>query len=202
MRLRRFSQAFEKAGLRAQGALQGLDNDGGQFRPMRLDELDRSFGFVKRTHQHGLRCLSGYAAAVGGRGGIVGRPAGCGALHGVIMSTVPTPFELEDLLPAGEGARQAQRSEGALGARRGVAQGLAAGRGFDHPLRQADGGLVEPVEGRAERRLLGDGGGDGGMGMAQNQRAGAEDVVDILFARHVVDSATLAAMEYRSDFIG
>ena len=111
------------------------------------------------------------------------------------MHAVPRALELQDLVAAGERARDAQRVERGLGARAGEVDDLGARDRLDQPLREPDLRLVEEVVGRALRQLRRDRRGDRRVRVAEQRGPGAQVVVDVLAARDVPDVAALAARD-------
>jgi hypothetical protein len=103
----------------------------------------------------------------------------------------------QDAAP-GEGACEAHRRAHGLAAGVGEAHHLQAGHGVDDLARRLDLELVGEAEGGA---VLGDGvghrQGDHGMAVAEDVRAQAEEVVDVLVAVHVAQARSRALGDER-----
>jgi hypothetical protein len=132
---------------------------------------------------HGL----GNAGAVGhGLGKLTSRVGArlicASARHAVIAA-----LEFHDLVAPGEGAGEAHGVHVGLAAGRDVAHLLGAGHGAADFLGQFDAGRVVGEEGHAFRQLLEDGLQHFGMAVAEQHRAGADQVVDIFVAVLVPD---------------
>jgi hypothetical protein len=111
------------------------------------------------------------------------------------MEPVPPALELQDLLAPGEGARHAAGEHGGLGPGGQEPELLGAWDRVDDHLRQADGRLGEPVEGRAPHDLLLHRPDHRGVRVPEEQRTGAEDVVEVGPAAHVHDPRPLAVVD-------
>ena len=111
------------------------------------------------------------------------RPVGAG--HGVVMPAVEVVLQFDDLVAPGVGAGQPHRHQRGLGAA-AVEPDTLDGR---HKVHDRPGPAQLLVGAGAQVSaapdLLGNGVGDGGMRMSQDQRAVAGNVVDVLVAVHV-----------------
>ena len=116
------------------------------------------------------------------------------ALGGVVVATVEGAGELEDLGSAGEAASEAQGVHGGLGAGADEFDGFGAGNGFDHRFGELDHRRMHEVERGAAFQLPGDCLVYLGPAMSQEQRAGAQVVVDVLSTIDVPDVAALAPL--------
>src|SRR6266542_1632572 len=184
--------AAEKCRVRDDEALEGLHDHRGQILVMRLDDGLRLGQIVERRDQHLF--LDGLVDARrvrrGRRPGLGG--AGANAHEGIVVSAVEAALEFQDLVSLAEGARQPQREERRLTPRRAEAHLLGTGHRLAEQLRERQRGLGELEIGRALAELSLDRGQDGRMSMSQHQRTRAQDVIDILAARIVVESRALA----------
>src|SRR5438445_7062873 len=108
------------------------------------------------------------------------------------MGAVEAALELHDLVAPAEGARHAEREERRLRPARRVPHLLGARDRPHHLLRQLDRGLVEQHVRRAAPYLALDRLDDGGMGVAEEHRAGAEEVVEVASAVHVPEVGAAA----------
>ena len=199
---RHLPQPLQEARLRGNGPLQGLDDDRGEIPCVPGHGESRGLWIVEGGNENGPRCGPRDPRGIGYGVRVLRGDGGGRALQGVVVGPVPSPFELEDLLPAGEGSGQAQGGEGSLGSGAAVAQQAAAGNGLGDAPGEAEGGLVEAVEGRTQPRLLAHRGDHRGVGVSQDQRPRAEDIVDVLLPGHVPDAAALAPVEHRGDLVG
>ena len=130
------------------------------------------------------------------------RRAGRRAHQRVVVAAVVAALELHDLVALAEGARGAEREERRLGARGGEADLLAAGHGAADLVGQAHDRLAHHVVGRAVRDLRADGLDHGRMRVAEDQRARAEQVVDVLAPAHVPDARAPPAPDDERQLVG
>ena len=175
---RDLAQRLEVARLRRDRAhvpAHGLDDDRGEVAPVRRDDpLDRRHVVVGHDERVSHRAL-GHAR---GAGDAEGRDAGPGGDQQRVGVAVVAAVELEDLAPAGEAARDAQRAHGGLGARRDEAH-LLDRRHVAHDalgqLHLEGAGRAErgPASGRAADRLQ-----HRGVRVSQDHRPPRADVVD------------------------
>ena len=142
----------------------------------------------------------GHAHRVGLRARIVRRDGRHRAPQPVVVHAVPRAFEFQDLVAAGEGARDAQRVERRFGPRSGVVNDVRAGNRLDQPLGQDDLGLVEKVEGRPLRQLLRDRRRDRRMRVTEERRPRAQVIVEVLAPRDVPDAAAFATRDDEVQF--
>ena len=193
---RQLPEALQEPGPRANGPLKRLHDDGGQVGPvLRRDPL-RGVEVVEGGHEDALQRTPGHAAHVRAGIGVRGlRRHAPVADHGVVVEAVPAPLELEELLPACEGASHAAGEHGRLGSRRDEADLLGTGHRLHDGLGEADRGLGEPEEGGAPRDLLLDRPHDRRMGVSQKQGTGPEDVVEIGAAAEVDEPGPLAVVD-------
>ena len=152
------------------------------------DERDRRVDVVEGRDDdlvlHALRDAGRIRHAAGEVAGLLGRQRHQAPVaHAVIAA-----LELQDLVAAPEGACHPHGIEVGLRAARHEAHLLGAGQRIDDLGRQSDAGLVVGEEGGAERHLLQHRLDHLGMGVADEHRAGAEQEIDILPARHVPDA--------------
>ena len=107
---------------------------------------------------------------------------------------MPAALKLQDLWPPGERARRTKGEERGIRAGRDVANLLGAGHRLDHFLSQPNGRFVEEVERRPLANLMLDGLKNARMAVANQHRAGAHQVVDVLAAvdANQVTAAALA----------
>jgi hypothetical protein len=109
--------------------------------------------------------------------------------------TVVGAGELEDLVPAGGGAGEADRAHRRLGARRGHPQHVDGGHPAGDLLGELDltrSGSAEgrPRGGRRDHRLE-----DLGVGVAVDERPPRADVVDVAVAVHVEELGSLGVAD-------
>src|SRR5690606_20214633 len=103
-----------------------------------------------------------------------------GAELRVVMHPVVGAFELQDLLPAGKGARQADRVKRRVGSGGGEADSLRASHVRYNPTRQLDRRVVQIGEsvraafGLIRHRRL-----NGWMSVAEKKRARAQHIVNV-----------------------
>ena len=179
--------ALEEAGLRHHQPLQRLHDHRGQVVVMRLDH-GLGLGHVVEGRDQDL-ALDGVGNARrvrGGGGERLGRP-GPDAHQGVVVDAVEAALELEDLVALPEGARHAEREEGRLAAAAAETDLLGARDGPAELLGEGQGRLAELEVRRALAELGLDRGDHRGMGMAQHEGAAAQDVVNVLAAREVIE---------------
>src|ERR1700737_2860226 len=138
---------------------------------------------------------------------LLGIPAesgiGCGKLplrrqahQRIVAHAVKAALEFEDLVALAKRPSGAHRIEVRLGAGGDEAHLLGAGHGLDDGLGELDPPAVVGEEGRALGNALVDGGGDLGMGVANEHRARAEQEIDILPAALVPHPAAAALADH------
>ena len=195
MAARDLSQPLEEAGLGRDEALERLDDDGGQLVGVRGDDaLDRA-EIVERRDQHfGLERVRDARRVGHGSGEGLGR-ARRRAHHGIVVGAVVAALELEDLVALAIRARDAEREEGRLRAGGGEAHLLGARHRLADLLGQLDDGLVDHEVRAAALDLLAHRGDHRRMRVAEDERAGGQDVVDVLAPAHVVDLRALAVLD-------
>jgi hypothetical protein len=103
------------------------------------------------------------------------------------VDAVEAALELEDLVALAEGAGDAEREEGRLAAAAAETDLLGARDGPAELLGEGQGRLAELEVRRALAELGLDRGDHRGMGMAQHEGAAAQDVVNVLAAREVIE---------------
>ena len=189
------AQPLQEAGLRRDDALNGLGDDGGDLVVMAVEQRFDGVEVVERRDEHGLPHSLRHARRTGlrlrERRGSRRREAH----QRVVVHPVKAALELDDLVAFGEGSGDLEGVVGRLGARADEADLLRARDGLDDALRQFDGvGVL-----REERRALGhrrarrlD---DFGVGVAENHRAGAEQVVYVLAPAEVADARARAVAD-------
>ena len=104
----------------------------------------------------------------------------------VVVRAVESALELHDLLALAERTRDPEREERRLRAARGVAHLLGARDGLDDLLGELDRRLVQEEVRRAAGHLPLDRLDDGRMRVAEQHRAGAQEVVEVPSPGHVV----------------
>ena len=137
-------------------------------------------------------------SAVGRRIGLGARPPPV-AHERVVVQAVPAALELQNLLAPRGDARDPDRVHGRLGARAHEAHLVAARRGLADHLRQADGGLAQPLIRRAPVDLRLHGRGERGMRVAEQERPRAERIVDEAPAVRVDEVTALGAIDHEAD---
>src|SRR3989441_668436 len=110
-------------------------------------------------------------------------------------------LELHDLVAPAEGARRAEREERRLGAGRREAYLLGARHGPAELVGQRDDGLVHEEVGGAVLERVPHRGDDRGMSVAQDQRARAHEIVDVLTPAHVVQLGSRAAPDDEREIV-
>ena len=118
------------------------------------------------------------------------------------MSAVVAALEFQDLVAAPRSAGHAQGEEGRLRARRGEAHLLGAGHRSADLLGQLDDRLVDHEVGATALDLRADRGHDSRMGVAQDEWAGGQHVIDVLAPAHVVDLRALPALDDERRLVG
>ncbi len=167
---------------------------------MAFDQRDRLLRFVERRDQHRFAGLRRNTDRVGLRARIVGRRGRDRAPQSVIVHAVPRAFELEDLVAARVGARDAQRVERRFGAGADVVDDVGAGNGFDQSLRQRDFRLVQEIEGRALAQLCRDGLGHRRMRVTEQCRPRTQVIVDVFAARDVPQMRAFRVRDHQVQF--
>ena len=153
----------------------GLEHDGGDVLP-RLQRAGDMADIVGRQ-QDGLVDQAGRNAR-----GHAALEVRHGARRHAVVPAVEVADEADHLGSAGERARQPQRQVRGLGAGAGEAHHLGARHQAIDQLRPPHLQLVRGAPVRAERHLPLNGLDDGGMPVAQQQRAMAAEIVDVLVA--------------------
>ncbi len=117
----------------------------------------------------------------------------------IIMHAVIGTLELDDLLAAGEAARQTDGVEGRIRTGSGKADTLGAADVGRRAPGQLDGRLVQIGEKvRAACRLIGNGIADLLVRMPDEHRAGTEHIVDILVTADIPEARPVAMAEYEA----
>ena len=139
--------------------------------------------------------------AAPGLGGDAGRRA-VGAGHGVVVPPVEVVLQLDDLVAPGVGARQPHRHERGFGA--AAVEPHALHRRHQVHYRPGPAQLLIGARAQvgAPPDLFGNGVGDGGVRVAQQERAVTGHVVDVLVAVHVPLSGPLPVGDVQREGFG
>ncbi len=191
---------LQEAGLRRDQPLQRLDDDAADLVGVRLDQPHRCLDVVEGRDQHLAAHGIGDAGAVGHRLGEIREPLRREGHQRPIGHAVVAALELHDLGLAAKGAGQAHGVEIRLGAGGEEAHLLDAGHRLDDRFGKPDAGLVVGEEGGAARDLREHRLGHRRVVVADEHRAGAEQVVDVVVARDIGDMPALAVAD--DDVIG
>jgi hypothetical protein len=124
------------------------------------------------------------------------------AHQGVVVGAVEPALELQDLLAAAEGARHAQGEERRLAARRREAHLLRARHRAADLLREGERRLAQLEVGRPLAELPLHRRDDRGVRVPQHERPGAQDVVDVLAARHIDQTRPPAFAHHEGEIAG
>ena len=173
----------------------GLDDDGGDALAV-LGEY--SFKLVRVVVGAGQRSLRRAARDAGAVGLARGREAGAGLDEHRVRMSVVAALEFHDKLAPREAARDAQRREHGLRARRNHAHHLDAGDERADELRHLDLGLGRQAVARAELRGLLHGFDDGLVGVSENHRPPRAYIVRVSFSVFIPEVLPFGAGgEYR-----
>ena len=169
-------QKIDFAGDAAARAQHGLDQDGGQLAPVRRHALEHVGQVVVARHDPLVWHVDRRAAAGKGQ-------------HAAVVAAL----EHQHLAPPGVCAGRGQRHQVGLGARVGEAQQLHGRKAPLHLARQRT--FARGVRRQAEAvfQRLGDGGADGGLGMAVQPRGELAQRVEVAVAVGVPQPAAFAA---------
>ena len=183
-----FPQPLQEARLRRDDALNGLGDDRGDFVVMPVEQGFDGVEVVERRDEDGLLNGLRNARRAGLRLRERRRARRREAHQRVVVHSVKAALELDDLVALAEGAGEFERVVGRLRPRADEPDLLGARDGLDDALRQFDGVGVLREERRSLRHRGARGLNDLRMRVAQNHRAGAEQIVNVLVAADVADA--------------
>ena len=186
------ADALQEAGRRRDQPLEGLEDHPAELVVVRGDQRLSRLEVVEGGDQHLLPRAFRDAGGIRHGDGEIRQALGRQAHQPPVGHAVVAALEFQDAVAAAEGAGDAHRVHVGLGPAADEADLLGAGHRVDDHLGQADAVLVVGEEGGAARHLRQHRLGHLRMRMADEHRAGAEQVVDILVARDVPDPAAAA----------
>ena len=120
---------------------------------------------------------------------------GAGLGEKAVGVAVVAAFKFDEQIASGETASEAERAHGGFGAAGDEADFLQERNGAANLLRELDFEFGGDAVAGALLRLIGDGGGDGGIGVAEQHGAPGADEIEQLIAVGVVEILALAAFD-------
>ena len=179
---RRRAHRLQEAGPGRDQPLERLHDDAAEFVVMRLDQRHHGVDVVERRHQHVIGDMRRDAGGIGDRPREIRLPLRRERHQPMVAHPVIAALELQDFVAPAKRAGQPHRIHVGLGAGAHEPHLLGARQRIDDRLGQQDAGRIVGEECGAAGHLLQHRRRHRRMGVADEHRAGAQQVIDVIVA--------------------